>query len=290
VRSEAASYSTIVTSLAGLSVFGCLLVRPFADLTSVRNLSYTSSDQQIVCHLKERFQGADPKTGERGCRTLVHQMRCNSEAGTAEASAPAPVVLPSSRTPRLRAQPARLVEWEGELTVHARPTGVLAVVLSALFVLTSARASTAVSARSTSTAPLVLTLKSGNGATGQRDARVWVRGAADLLLGVTNSGLGLQRPFISPTPQSSSPVERASWISPSLAGRGPAEGYEYFVLFQLPTSVSSVVLDAVWRADDAALLAINGTQMSVLGDFPRIIYRGHSTRTSRSSCGRAQIG
>jgi hypothetical protein len=123
----------------------------------------------------------------------------------------------------------------------------------------------------TSNAPaqsVTYTLRSGNVPIGRQDPLVWVQGSPVPQLGFGSSDLPLEHPFVVPTNPLWGDVGGARWVSPSRDGTGAPEGYEYFALFLVPPGRRSARLDVVWRGDDGAGLAVNGTWLPVrLGGF-----------------------
>jgi hypothetical protein len=113
------------------------------------------------------------------------------------------------------------------------------------------------------------TLKSGYGLIGSQDAVVWVQGAPFPFEppGYASAGLPLQHPFVVPTNPGWGDVEGAYWVSPLSDGTGAPEAYEYFVPFYIPPGVTSVTLEATWRGDDAAYLAVNGQRFPNRASF-----------------------
>jgi hypothetical protein len=124
-------------------------------------------------------------------------------------------------------------------------------------------ASSPIGAQTTTSQPLIYTLKSGNSEIGGSDLEVWVQGSSVPRFGVVDSGLPLQHPFVIPTLSTWADVPGARWVGPSRTGTGAPEGYEYFTLFAVPPGFPYATLDVVWRADDAAELAVNGTRLPV---------------------------
>jgi hypothetical protein len=112
---------------------------------------------------------------------------------------------------------------------------------------------------------ITYTLKSGSVSVAGRDLLIWVQGSPNARPGLQGSGLALQNPFVVKTPRFWGDIDGASWVSPSPDGTGIAGGYEYFALFYVPSGLSKVALGVMWRGDDYAVPAVNGTQ---LGGFP----------------------
>jgi hypothetical protein len=113
------------------------------------------------------------------------------------------------------------------------------------------------------------TLKSGSAPAEGRDLLVWVQGSPSVRTGLPSSGLPLQNPYIVKTPPYWGDMDGANWVSPSPAGTGISGGYEYFALFFVPTSLSKVTLGIMWRGDDYAVPALNGTQLGAFPGFQR---------------------